>query len=178
MWFHLISNGEHSRALWSPPLWIWCRVFGIHWFPSGRQSVSFSCSRACGRWCTWHKSNAERVKSCKWMASIYFTPWQTQSCCLSTSNFIIGWITVASMLMDSLIPWLTTRTVIYPRHWSCLPALHCAMLSWSGKWIKVFIRKLTSESWRWTELIAWTTSTSRMTVVRMHPPVLQSVPCC
>jgi len=29
--------GQHSRALWSPPVWIRRRAFGSDWFPSGRQ---------------------------------------------------------------------------------------------------------------------------------------------
>jgi len=71
-----------------------------------------------------------------------------------------------------------TRTVIYPRHWSCSPALRCAMLSWSGKRTKAFIQKLPSQSWQRTDLIARTTSMIRMTVVRTHPAALQQVPSC
>jgi len=80
--------------------------------------------------------------------------------------------------MDRIIPWLTTRTVIYPCLWSCLPAPSCAMLLGSGKRKKVFIRKLPSQCWTRTDLIAWTTSTTRMTVVRTNPVALQRVACC
>jgi len=70
--------------------------------------------------------------------------------------------------MDLIIPWLTTRTVIYPCHWSCSPAPCFAMLLWSGKRTKVFIRKLPSQSWKRTHLTARTASTTRMTVETMH----------
>ena len=80
--------------------------------------------------------------------------------------------------MDFNIPWLTTRVVIYPRHWSCLLAPHWAMLFRSGKGTKVVIRKIPSLSWRRTDMIAPTTSTSWMTVVRTPPAALQRVPGC
>ena len=110
------------------------------------------------------------------MASVHFTSWSKQCRRLSTSNFIIRWITAVSMLMDFIIPWLTTRTVIYPCHWSALPALRYAMLSWSGNKTKVFIWKLPSLSWKRTDWIIRTTSIIRMTVVRSHPAALQLVP--
>jgi len=112
------------------------------------------------------------------MASVHITPWWKQCCGVSTSNFNLGLITSVSMLMDFIIPWLMTRTVIYPRHWSCVPAPHCAMFSRSGKRTKAFIRKLPSQSWKQTDLIARTTSITRMTVVRMHPAVYQLVASC
>jgi len=61
----------------------------------------------------WHESNADIVESCYWMASVHFTSCQKQSRGLSTSNSIIRQISAVSMLMDSIIPWLTTRMVIY-----------------------------------------------------------------
>ena len=109
------------------------------------------------------------------MASVHFTSWHKQSRFLSTSNFIIGRISAVSMLMDCIIPWLTTRTIIYPRHWSCLPAPRCTMLSWSSKRPKVFIWKLPRQSWKRKDLIPQSTSIIRMTVVRMHPAVLHWV---
>jgi len=112
------------------------------------------------------------------MASIHFASWRKQFCGWSASNFIIGRITVVSMLMVFVIPWLTTGTVISPCHWSCLPAPHCAMHSWSGKRTKAFIWKLPSQSWKRTYLIAQTTSFTRMTVVRTHPAGLQRVASC
>jgi len=83
-------------------------------------------------------------------------PGGSKPCSWSTSNFIIGWKTVVTMLMDFIIPWLTKRTVIYPPHWSCLPAPHGAMLSWSGKRTKVLTRKLPSQSWKQTDRITRT----------------------
>jgi len=71
-----------------------------------------------------------------WNSLIPF--WQTIS--------ITKRIMTLSMLMHLLIPWLTTRIVIYPRPWSCLPATHCAMLSWSGKRTKVFIPQFPRQS--------------------------------
>jgi len=104
--------------------------------------------------------------------------WRKQSRGVSTSNFIIRQITAVSMLMDCIIPWLPTRTVIYPHHWSWLPAPYYTMLSWSGKRTNVFLRKLPSRSWQRTDLIARTTSTTRTTVVRTHPAALQQVASC
>jgi len=112
------------------------------------------------------------------MARIHYTSWQNQSGGLSSSNFIIGRITAVSMLMDFIIPWLTTRMIIYPRHWSCLHALRCAMLAWRGNRTKAFIRKFPSQSWKRTNLIAQTTSTLRMLEVRLQPAVLQRVASC
>jgi len=83
-----------------------------------------------------------------------------------------------SVLMDFIIAWIPQWTVIYPRHWSCLPAPPYAMLSWSRKRTKVFIRKLPSQSWKWTYVIARTTSITRMTLVRTHPAALQRVASC
>jgi len=131
--FHSISEGQYSRRLWSPPHWIWRRAFGIHWLPSGRQSVSFSCGRACGRWCMQSESTTESVETCQRMASVLFTSLRKQSQGISISDFISGRITVVSMLMDFIIPWLMTRAVIYHRHWSWSPAPRCAMLCGSGK---------------------------------------------
>jgi len=61
--------------------------------------------------------------------------------------------------------WVTRRTVIYPGHRSCFPAPRCAMPSWSGKEMKVFLRKLPSQSGKRTHLSTRTTSTARTTVV-------------
>jgi len=80
--------------------------------------------------------------------------------------------------MDLINPWLTTRPVIYPRHWLCSPAPRCAILPRSGKRTKMFIGKLPSQSWKRTDLIARTSSTTRMTVVRSHPAALQRVTSC
>jgi len=71
-----------------------------------------------------------------------------------------------------------TRMVIYPRHWLCLPAPGCAMHSWSGKSSKMFLRKIPSQSWQWTDLMARTTSTTRATVVRPDPAALQHATSC
>jgi hypothetical protein len=38
------------------------------------------------------------------IASVHFTSWRKQSHSVSTSNYIIGRITVVSMLMNSIIP--------------------------------------------------------------------------
>jgi len=107
------------------------------------------------------------------MPSIHFSSWRKQCQGLSTSNFIIVRMTTVSMLLDCIIPRLTTMTVIYPRHWLCLPALHCAMLSWSGKRTKVFIRKLPSQSRKQTDLVARATLTTSKMVVRTHPAALR-----
>ena len=113
------------------------------------------------------------------MASVHSSSKQKQSRGWSTSKFIIGRIPAVSMQVDFIIPWLTTRTVICPFYWSCLPApACCAMLLWSGKRTKAFIRKLPSQSWLRTDLIVWTTSIIRMTVVRTHPAALQGVASC
>jgi len=112
------------------------------------------------------------------MASFHFEFWWMQSWWLSTSNFIIGRITTVSMLRNFIIPSLMTRTVIYPHHWSCLPSLHGAMLSWSGKRTKAFIWELPSQSWKRTDLIAQTTWITGTTVVRTHPAALQRVAIC
>jgi len=109
------------------------------------------------------------------MVSVLFSSWWEQSWGLTTANFVIGLITAVSMLMDFIMPWLTTRTVIHPCQWSCLPAPHCAMLSWSGEGTKVFIRQRPSQSWKWTDMIVQTTSTTWITVVRTHPAALQQV---
>jgi hypothetical protein len=130
--FYSIIKGQYSRGIWSPLLWIRRRVFGIHLLPSVRQYVSVSCSRECGRWCMRSKSNAECWKPLmNGQRPLNFLT--KQSRCWATSNFMTGRIPAVSMLMDFIIPWLTTRTVRYPRHWSCLPARRFAMLSWSGK---------------------------------------------
>ena len=113
----------------------------------------------------------------EWPASTVLL-WQKLSCGVSTSNFIIGLIPTVSMLIDCIIPWFITKMVIYPQHWSCWPAPCCAMLFWSGKRTKVFIQKLPYQSWKWTDLIARTTSIIRMTVARKHPAVLQRVSSC
>jgi len=112
------------------------------------------------------------------MASVHCASWRKQSHNLSTSNFIIGWITAVSMPMVLIISWLTTRTVISPRHIGCLPSLCCAMLSSTGKRTKVFIWKLPSQSWKRTDLIVRTTSVTRVLVVRTHPAALQWVSSC
>jgi len=109
------------------------------------------------------------------MASVHFGSLWKQSWGLSTSNFIMGQITTVGMMMQFIIPWFATWMVKHPRHWSCLPALHCTMLSWSGKKTKVFIWNLPSQSWKRTDLITQTTSSTRITVVRMHPAALQWV---
>jgi len=103
------------------------------------------------------------------MARVRFNFWLKQSRSLSTSNFIIWQITAVSMLKNFIIPWLTTRMVIYPCHRSCFPAPRWAMLSCCGKTIKAFISKIPSQSRKQTDLIARTTSIPRMTVVRPHP---------
>jgi len=82
---------------------------------------------------------------------------------------------VVSRLLNFIFPWLTARTVIYHRHWSCLPAPRCAMHSWSGKRTKGFIRKIPSQSWKQTDLIARTTSIPRMIVVRIHPGAVRKM---
>ena len=115
--------------------------------PSWQTISIFSCSKACGMWCTWYKSNAEIVKSWYHMASIHSTSWRKQCRSFSTSSYIIGRITTVSLLMDIIIPWLTTRTVIYPRYRSCLPAQRCTMLPRSGQRTKGFIRKLPRKTW-------------------------------
>jgi len=176
--FYSISKGQHSTGLWSQLLWIRRRAFRIRWFLSGKQHVSFSFSRACGRWCTRSRYNAERVKSCYRMASVHFTSVGKQSGGISTSNFIIERITAVSIQMDFIIPWLTTMMVIYPCHWSCLPALGFTMRTWSGKRTTVCIWKLPSPSWNQLDLIARTTSTARIRVVGPCPAVLQRVASC
>jgi len=85
---------------------------------------------------------------------------------------------MVNMLVDYIIPWLTTRTVIYPRLWLCLPAPSSAMLSWSGTRTKVLNQKLPTQSWDRTYLIALTTSTANTTVVSQHPAELQWVASC
>jgi len=106
------------------------------------------------------------------MACVDFTSWWKQSRGWSTLISIIGRITVVSMLIDVLIRWLMTGTVMYRHHWSCLPALHRAMLGWSGKRKKVFIQKLASQSWMRKDVIARATSWTRMMLVRSHPVAL------
>jgi len=49
MSFYSITNSQHNRAFWSPPLWIWPKAFGFHSFPSSRQHVSNSVIRVCAR---------------------------------------------------------------------------------------------------------------------------------
>jgi len=140
-----------------------------HLFPSGR---------ACGRWCTQSKSNAETADSCKQMASDHFTSCRKQGRGWSTTNFMLRPKTAVNMVMLFIIPRLMTRTVIYHCHWSSLPALCCTMLSWRGKITKVFIRKHPSQGWKQTDLIAGATSTTRITRVRMDPAALQRVASC
>jgi len=155
-----------------------CGAFGVHRFPSGRHQLSFSCGRACRRQCTQSKSNGVSVERSKQMASAQFSSLGKHSWGLLTSHFVMRQITAVSMMMDFIIPWLMTRTVIYPHDWSCLPALHCAMLSRSGKGTKVLLWKLPRQSRMWTDLIARTTSTPRMKVVRIHPAALPQVTWC
>jgi len=47
-----------------------------------------------------------------------------------------------------------------------------------GQKKEVFIRTLPSQCWKWTDLIARTTSMTRMTVARMHPVRLRQVSRC
>jgi len=105
--------------------------------------------------------------------SVRFTSWRNPSQGISTSTIIIRWIPAVSMLIDFIIPWLPTKTAIYPRHWSWVPAPCCAMLSWSGKRTKVFVWKLPSQSWKLADLIPQTTWIIRTMLVRTHPVVLQ-----
>ena len=81
-----------------------------------------------------------------------------------------------SKYVDGFYHSMIDDNVIHiPHHSSGLPAPHCAMLSWSGKRTKVFIRKRPRPSRKRTDLIARTTSTARIMVVRMHPAALQLV---
>jgi len=130
------------------------------------------------RWCTQPKCNGECVKCCKRMARVQFTSWQKQSAGLSTPNCIIMWIPAVTMMMDFSIVWFTTGSVIYLHHWSCLPAPSCAMLFCSDKGNRVFIGKLPSQSWLERDLIARTTSITRMMVVWTNPAHPQWVASC
>jgi len=119
----------------------------------------------------------ESEASNEWLASTLL-PGGSNPAVYLHENFIIGRITTVSMLIHIIIPWLMTRTVIYRRPWSSLAALHCATLPWCGNRTKVFIRKLPSQSWNQTDLIARTTSTTRLTVVRSHPTEMQWIVSC
>jgi hypothetical protein len=112
------------------------------------------------------------------MASIHNTSSQKQSNSFTTSNFIIRQITVVGMVMDFIILSLMATAVIYPHHWSSLPAPGCTMLAWSGQRTTVFIWRLRSHSCIWTHLIAQTTLTVSLMVVSMHPAVVQWVGSC
>jgi len=109
------------------------------------------------------------------MASINIISWHNQSRGLSITIFVIRQITMEFILLDFIIPRLTTRMVIYPCHLSYLPAPHWAKLPCSGTLTQVFIWKLPSQGWTRTWLITQTTSTSAMIVVRMHLAALQWV---
>jgi hypothetical protein len=56
-----------------------------------------------------------------------------------------------------------------------MPTPQRSMLSRSAKRPNVLIRKLQSESSKWTDLVARTTSTTRIMVLRTHPAALQQV---
>ena len=124
----------------TPPL-IQCWSFGIDWFTFTRRYVSVSWCRVGGGSCMWSKSNTDIVECCKLTASIHFTLCLKRSQGLAASHFIIRWITAVWMQMHFIIPWLMTMMVIYSCHWSCLPAAHCTILSWSGEKTNVFILK-------------------------------------
>jgi hypothetical protein len=168
-----LCKGQHHRARWFPHFWIHCKAFGIHWFPSGILHVTLSCSRECGRWCMLSNSNTERVESCSQMARIRVTSWRKQFRGLSTSKCIIAHITILSMLVEFIIPWLMPWTVIYPHHWSFFAAPCCATLSCSGKRIQVCIRKLPSHGLKWRNKMVRTTSTTGLIAGGTEHTVLQ-----
>ena len=94
------------------------------------------------------------------------------------AKFNFRWIVMVTMLMDHIVQWFTSQTVIYHRLRSSSLVSRCAVGTWSGKWTMVLIQKLPSQCWKRIHLITHSTSTTRMTVVRTHSIVLQRVASC